>query len=160
MPTPPVIRTTSSSAVRKGPTVGGPTKANILGGGKKPHKLGAKLVVGKDDFEEVERKAREEAERIARLGYDAEAEKAEMTNLAAATPSSPPKIGYTSERSRQRSPSEIDGLGMGIGRLGLGQTGSKNPARAPVPRKLAFGAVGVSEDTAGKGLGYILAEFC
>jgi ADP-ribosylation factor GTPase-activating protein 2/3 len=118
--------------------------------------------VGEDiDFEAAEKKAREEAERIERLGYDPEAEKAEeayktkstvteKTNIAAPTPISPPRAGLASQQSHQRSPSEIERLGMGMGRLGFGQIGSTKPTTAPAPRKLGFGAVGATKAADGR----------
>jgi ADP-ribosylation factor GTPase-activating protein 2/3 len=159
MPMPAVVRTDSSAAVRKGPSSTGPKKANIFGG-KKNQKLGVKKVVGEDiDFEAAEKKAREEAERIEKLGYDAEAEEAEQaakskppesgsTKIAAPTPVSPPRAGYGSQKSNQRSSAEIERLGMGMGRLGFGQVGK--PSEPPAPKKLGFGAVGASKNTEGK----------
>ncbi|ERF76725.1 hypothetical protein EPUS_02264 [Endocarpon pusillum Z07020] len=156
MPAPVVVRATSSPAIRKGPTAAGPRKTNILGA-KRGQKLGAKQVVGEDiDFEAAEKKAKEEAERIDRLGYDTEAEKAaeaaktkstltNNTEIAAPIPISPPKTGYGSQQGHQRSPSEIERLGMGMGRLGFGQTGSIKSSSAPAPKKLGFGAVGASK---------------
>ncbi len=156
MAAPVVVRTTSSPAIRKGPTAAGPRKTNILGA-KRGQKLGAKQVIGEDiDFEAAEKKAKEEAERIERLGYDPEAEKAEeatktkstLTNnakIAAPIPISPPKAGYSSQQGHQRSPSEVERLGMGMGRLGFGQTGSTKSSSAPVPKKLGFGAIGASK---------------
>lgn len=161
VPAPVVVRTTSSPAIRKGPTAAGPRKTNILGA-KRGQKLGAKQVIGDDiDFEAAEKKAKEEAERIEKLEYDAEAEKAEEatktkstltnnTKIAAPTPVSPPRTGYGSPQGHQRSPSEIERLGMGMGRLGFGQTGSTKSSSAPVPKKLGFGAVGVSKSADGK----------
>lgn len=161
VPAPAVVRTTSSSAVKKGATAAGPRKANILGA-KKGQKLGAKKVVGEDiDFEAAEKKAREEAERIERLGYDPEAEKVqadgtttstvtEKTTVTAPTPISPPKAGYASQQSHHRSPSEMERLGMGMGRLGFGQVGSAKPTTATAPRKLGFGVVGVSKSADGE----------
>ncbi len=112
------------------------------------------------DFEAAEKKARDEAERVERLGYDPEAEKAdeaakttssvvEKTKIVAPTPLSPAKAGYASPQGHQRSPSEIERLGMGMGRLGFGQTGSAKSTAAPTPRKLGFGAVGASKATDG-----------
>ncbi|KAI4138341.1 MAG: hypothetical protein L6R39_006833, partial [Caloplaca ligustica] len=74
---PPTSRAISSSAIRKTATTGGARKANVLGA-KKTQKLGAKKIGGGEeiDFEAAEKKAKEEAERIARLGYDPEAEEA------------------------------------------------------------------------------------
>ncbi|KAI4802603.1 putative ARF GTPase activator, partial [Aureobasidium sp. EXF-8846] len=72
-PAPTTARAIPASAARK-TAVGGaaPRKANILGAKKK---LGAKKVdPAALDFDAAERKARDEAERIAKLGYDPEAE--------------------------------------------------------------------------------------
>ena len=155
--TQPATRTTtSSSALRKTATAGGPRKANVLGA-KKNQKLGAKKVVGAEaiDFEAAEKKAKEEAERIEKLGYDPDAEEpvAEATvkspidkpKIASPTPISPPKVGYGPQaKGHQRSPSELERLGMGMGRLGFGQVGSNKPAAA-APKKMGFGAVGSSK---------------
>ncbi|KAM5441736.1 ADP-ribosylation factor GTPase activating protein, ER-Golgi transport [Microsporum ferrugineum] len=145
-PSPPVaVRT--GTAVRKGPTAGG-KKTSVLGAKKGP-KLGAKKVVGADaiDFDEAERKAKEEAERIAKLGYDPESEKAEEEAAAkgksASSIISPkpvsPRSSFGTTRSHERSASEVERLGMGMGRLGFGQVGKP---KAPAPKKLGFGAVG------------------
>jgi ADP-ribosylation factor GTPase-activating protein 2/3 len=93
------------------------------------------------DFEEAERKAREEAERIEKLGYDPEAEAAEAaaSSKAAATSSAPtivsptpvsPRAGFGSTKP-ERSSQEMERLGMGMGRLGFGQVGAAKPAAAP-----------------------------
>lgn len=119
-------------------------------------------MVGEEiDFDAAEKKAKEEAERIEKLGYDPEAENAEeaaktkstateKTKIAAPTPISPPKAGFGSRQSHQRSPSEIERLGMGMGRLGFGQMSSTKASTAPVPRKLGFGAVGASKAADGQ----------
>jgi ADP-ribosylation factor GTPase-activating protein 2/3 len=50
--------------------------------GAKKTKLGAKKVTGDViDFDAAERKAKEEAERIAKLGYDPEAEEAAARSM-------------------------------------------------------------------------------
>ena len=145
---PAASRTTSSSALRKTATTGGPRKGVL--GAKKTQKLGAKKVLGADaiDFEAAEKKAKEEAERIEKLGYDPDAEEPPTTStpvdqpkIAAPTPVSPPKtggFGATAAKGHQRSPSEMERLGMGMGRLGFGQVGGSKPA----PKKMGFGAVG------------------
>jgi ADP-ribosylation factor GTPase-activating protein 2/3 len=103
------------------------------------------------DFDEAERKAKEEAERIAKLGYDPEAEKAEVkkttiskneaTNVVSPTPVSPG--GYGSGHSRQKSAAEIERLGMGFGRLGFGQVGGSKPAATTTKKNAGgFGSVG------------------
>lgn len=149
-------RAVPSTAVRKTPTAGGPRKANILGA-KKTQKLGAKKVGGADavDFDEAERKAKEEAERIAKLGYDPDAEEAEAkktirsasisekTKMAAPTPINPARPSGTSGKGHERTKSEMERLGMGMGRLGFGQVGSSKPAAATTSKKMgSFGSVG------------------
>lgn len=149
---PTVIRSAGPSAVRKGPTATAAKKTNILGAKKKPG-LGAKKVVGEEiDFEAAEKKAKEEAERIEKLGYDPEAEKAEQeaatrkvstpseSKIVSPTPVSPAR---NASQPHQRTPSEIERLGMGFGRLGFGQVGAA-PKPAPA-KKLGFGAVGASK---------------
>lgn len=143
-PAPPASRTTSSSAIRKTTTGAAPRKTNILGA--KKTRLGAKKLTPTDgglDFEAAERKAREEAERIEKLGYDPEAEKAadaaaakgktvstETASIVSPTPVSPPRAGFGATKP-ERSSAEMERLGMGIGRLGFGQVGGAKPAAAP-----------------------------
>ena len=152
---PAASRTISSSSIRKAATSGAPRKANVLGA-KKTQKLGAKRVGGAEsvDFEEAERKAKEEADRIAKLGYDpdAEAEAAsgaksanltDKSKIASPTPLKPAQAGYGASGAKERSSSDVERLGMGLGRLGFGQTGGAKPA-ASAPKKMGFGAVGNS----------------
>ncbi|KAI0594423.1 hypothetical protein F4775DRAFT_573689 [Biscogniauxia sp. FL1348] len=150
---PAASRITTSAALRKTNTTG-PRKANVLGA-KKTTKLGAKKVTGGDviDFDEAERKAKEEAERIEKLGYDPEAEeaeakkvaapvKSEASNVISPSPSSP--RAYGSGHTREKSAAEVERLGMGFGRLGFGQVGGSKPAAATAAKKNAggFGSVG------------------
>ncbi len=141
-----------SSALRKNTATTGPRKANVLGA-KKTQKLGAKKVTEAIDFDAAEKKAKEEAERIEKLGYDPEAEEAEIrktsittktaeaTNIIAPTPVSPGRAGHS------RSGSEVERLGMGMARLGFGQVGASKPAAAP--KKMGgFGSVGPIKATA------------
>jgi ADP-ribosylation factor GTPase-activating protein 2/3 len=142
-------RPTSSAAIRKTTsTAAGARKPNILGAKKKG--LGAKKVtqdVGLD-FEEAERKAKEEAERIAKLGYNpdeetpaAPASKATVADdkIVSPTPLSPSRGSFgTTNKPRETSNSEMERLGMGIGRLGFGQTAGAKPQ----PKKMGFGSVG------------------
>ncbi|KJZ79832.1 hypothetical protein HIM_00546 [Hirsutella minnesotensis 3608] len=152
---PSASRITTSAALRKttSSAAGGPRKASILGA-KKTTKLGAKKVTSDViDFDEAEKKAKEEAERIAKLGYDPEAEeeqgaKAAASSTAAAalmapTPMSPPAAG-SSTHTRQKSNAEVERLGMGFGRLGFGQVGGAKAAQAAPAKKNAggFGSVG------------------
>ena len=150
--TPAHSRLTSSAALRKGAASGAaPRKANVLGA--KKTKLGAKKVTGDlIDFDAAEKKAKEEAERIEKLGYDPEAEEAntkksvsittaaELPSIASPTPVSPGRAGYGSG-SRERTNSELERLGMGMGRLGFGQVGGNKPS--PASKKMGgFGSVG------------------
>ena len=132
--------------------------------GKKTQKLGAKKLAGEEiDFDAAEKAAKAEAERIEKLGYDPEAEKAaELSKAKSTLPS--PSISATKDTpmpavntsktasgpanpSHARSPSEVERLGMGVARLGFGQVGANKPASssAPAPRKLGFGSVGVAK---------------
>ncbi|KAL4950451.1 hypothetical protein BDW69DRAFT_57109 [Aspergillus filifer] len=143
-PAPTAIR--ASAAARK--TSGATTakKGSVLGAKKAP-KLGAKKLGGAEiiDFDEAERKAKEEAERIEKLGYDREAEEAEAKAKApsagATAIASPTPISPAAKTSHERNSSDVERLGMGIGRLGFGQTAGNKPV-APAPKKLGFGAVG------------------
>ncbi|KAH8735793.1 hypothetical protein BGZ61DRAFT_340522 [Ilyonectria robusta] len=142
--TKPASRITTSAALRK--TATGPRKANVLGA-KKTTKLGVKKVTGDlIDFDEAERKAKEEADRIAKLGYDPEAEEAKTTSGSAATIISPtpvnPSSSNLSSHTRQKSDAEVERLGMGMGRLGFGQIGGNKAAAAPKKNAGGFGSVG------------------
>lgn len=153
---PTASRTTSSSAIRKTTTSGAPRKANVLGA-KKTQKLGVKRVGGAEglDFEAAEKKAKEEAERIAKLGYDPDAEAADIlaaksidkNKIVSPTPIKPAQAGYGASNSKERSSSEAEKIGVGLARLGFGQTGGAKPAAAPAPKKLGFGSVGGSRAT-------------
>lgn len=127
-------------------------------GAKKTQKLGAKKIGAGEslDFEEAEKKAKEEAERIAKLGYDPEAEQAasdskvrkasisDKTKIVSPTPLSPGKAGgFGATGDRKRADSETERLGMGMARLGFGQVGASKPAAA-APKKMGFGAIGGS----------------
>lgn len=148
-------RAVPSAVIRKTTATGAPRKTNVLGA-KKTQKLGAKKLGGAEavDFEAAEKKAKEEAERIEKLGYDPEAEEAavqstvrsasisEKTKIAAPTPVNPVK-GYGPPK-HERTKSEMERLGMGMGRLGFGQVGGSKPAAA-APKKMGFGSVGAGK---------------
>lgn len=151
-PAPTAIR--AGSVSRKGSSATAAKKTSVLGA-KRAAKLGAKKVATAEmiDFDEAEKNAREEAERIEKLGYDAEAERAEAeakaqtaknasaTTIASPTPLSPSRGGFgATSKSHERNASDVERLGMGVGRLGFGQTISSKPA----PKKLGFGAAGPS----------------
>lgn len=143
-------RTISSSTIRKATATGAPRKANVLGA-KKTQKLGAKKVGDVVDFEAAERKAKEEAERIEKLGYDPEAEQAaattnakqaEKSKIVSPTPISTNKPGFGATKGHNRSSSEVERLGMGVAKLGFGQVGGK--AAPPAAKKMGFGSTGNS----------------
>ncbi|KAJ6108472.1 ADP-ribosylation factor GTPase activating protein ER-Golgi transport [Penicillium sp. IBT 18751x] len=147
-PAPTAIR--PSSATRKTTAASGAAKKSVLGAKKVP-KLGAKKVTAADiDFEEAERKAKEEAERIEKLGYDPEAEQAEAeaakttasTTITSPTPISPSRGGFGAT-SNERNSNDVERLGMGMGRLGFGQV-----SKPPAPKKLGFGAVAPAKSAA------------
>lgn len=152
---PAASRITTSAALRKTAVSTGPRKANVLGA-KKTQKLGAKkLTSDVIDFDEAERKAKEEAERKEKLGYDPDEEegaaktsatsKTESNVILSPTPVSPvTRGGYGSaSHSREKSASELERLGMGVARLGFGQVGGGKGA-APAAKRNAggFGSVG------------------
>ena len=143
------------TALRKAPSqVTAQKKGNILGA-KKGAKLGAKKVSAADDldFEAAEKKAREEAERIEKLGYDPDAEEspapivtksgpAEASNIVSPTPVSPPTGGFgATGKGHERKGSDVERLGMGVGRLGFGQIGAAKAAQSG-PQKMGFGSTG------------------
>ncbi|OJI83969.1 hypothetical protein ASPTUDRAFT_29966 [Aspergillus tubingensis CBS 134.48] len=141
-PAPTAIR--ASAAVRKTPSTTTAKKGSVLGAKKAP-KLGAKKIGAAEiiDFDEAERKAKEEAERIEKLGYDPEAEQAEAdakakTTTTAATAIASPTPISPSRNTQERNSGDVERLGMGIGRLGFGQTVGVKPA---APKKPGFGAV-------------------
>lgn len=155
---PAASRAIPSAAIRKTTTTGAPRKANVLGA-RKTQKLGAKKLGGGDtlDFEAAEKKAKEEAERIEKLGYDPEAEQAaanykvksagitENPKIVSPTPLSPGKAGGLGAiQGHRKSDSEVERLGMGVARLGFGQTGGAKPA-ASAPKKMGFGSVGTNK---------------
>ncbi|PHH72641.1 hypothetical protein CDD82_5868 [Ophiocordyceps australis] len=150
---PAASRITTSAALRKTATTGGPRKANVLGAKKVSTKLGAKKITSDAiDFDEAEKRAKEEAERIAQLGYDPDAEEEQNTRsvpsstgaaaIISPTPVSPARANPGSH-GRQESNSEVERLGMGITRLGFGQVGGKT-SQSQLAKKNAggFGSVG------------------
>ncbi|KAJ5214241.1 hypothetical protein N7449_001410 [Penicillium cf. viridicatum] len=140
-PAPTAIRPTS--ATRKTSTTATSAKKGSVLGAKKAPKLGAKKVAAADiiDFDEAERKAKEEAERIEKLGYDPEAEQAEAeakkATAAAAVPIASPIPVSPADKSNDRNSGDVERLGMGVSRLGFGQV-----SKPAAPKKPTFGSVG------------------
>lgn len=137
-----------STAVRKSATTSTGPRKNILGA-KKTTKLGAKKVGAADDldFEAAEKKAREEAERIEKLGYDPDAEVAptlktstsSSTNIVSLTPVSPrASFGAT------RPSADVEKVSAGVQRLGFGMVaGAPKVAASNVSSKpMGFGSMG------------------
>ena len=139
-----------TAAIRKTTTLGAGAarKPNILGAKKKPG-LGAKKVADLDlDFEEAEKKAKEEAERIEKLGYDPNVDNVEeekkvptkfgsaATEIASPTPISP-RAGFGATQAQER---DVEKLGMGMGRLGFGQVGVSAKAAAAPKKMGGFGS--------------------
>lgn len=134
----PASRTTTSSALRTKAGTTGARKSGVLGA-KKGAKLGAKKIGAGEaiDFDEAEKKAKEEAERISKLGYDPDAEtdkKKETVKIVAPTPSA------TATRGHQRNSSDVERLGLQMNRLGFGQVAVSQPAKA-APKRMGFGSV-------------------
>ena len=150
----PASRITTSANLRKSTTASGPRKTSVLGAKKTTSKLGVKKVTGDlIDFDEAEKKAKEEADRIAKLGYDPDAEDEQPKAAAgAATILSPtPVSAAAATSSHSRKPSDqVERLGMNVQRLGFGQIGGAKAAAAPAAKKNAggFGSVGPVKATA------------
>ena len=114
-------------------------------GAKKATKLGAKKAVAVEDdfdFEAAEKKAKEEAERIEKLGYDPEAEKAAEEKAKKAPVA--PVASNTSTHVRKTS--DVERLGLSMNKLGFGQVAA--PAAAAAPKKMGFGSVGSGKTAA------------
>ncbi|KAL2266955.1 hypothetical protein VTJ83DRAFT_4232 [Remersonia thermophila] len=156
---PAASRITHSAALRSGAS--GPRKTNILGAKKATSKLGVKKLGTEAaiDFDEAEKKAKEEAERKEKLGYDPDAEEedsapsADKPSAAAKTgaailsptPVSPgPRSSFGATRpAPQKSEAEMERLGMGIRRLGFGQVGKPAGSGAAASKNPGgFGSVG------------------
>ncbi|OLL21956.1 ADP-ribosylation factor GTPase-activating protein glo3 [Neolecta irregularis DAH-3] len=125
-------RTTTSSAIRS--TKSHPKKTATT---KKP-KIQVKRINEGIDFEAAERSAREEAERVAKLGYD-EAEEAKAAG----------EINHsTSSSTMKPKPSaSVKETTQSLAKLGFGQVAGPTPAQKPastVPRKMGFASIGVS----------------
>ncbi|TKA56723.1 hypothetical protein B0A53_01918 [Rhodotorula sp. CCFEE 5036] len=155
--------TSSASAATGAAATTGPMRVSKLGGaGKLGVKKGAAI-----NFEEAERKAREEEERIKRLGYDRRKEEEEQAAAAAAAASrngnssagvasgsgaggASSKTGGGGAPSRlasqaaaleaKKDSGDMDRLGMGVRKLGFGQVmgvGGEQAAKEAAARKKA-----------------------
>lgn len=99
------------------------------------------------------------------MGYNPDEEEAESKkagasktdsgSIVAPTPVSPPRGGYGSaSHKREKSASEMERLGMGMGRLGFGQIGGNKAAAAPNKAKAigGFGSVGPIKASSSNGM--------
>lgn len=152
---PPATRTTSSAVLRKTTTgINGPRKTGILGA-KKTTKLGTKKIDAPIDFEAAEKKAREEEERISKLGYDPNVEdtvnKEILTNpssqptLASPTPVYPTRGGFIPTSGGSTGAEKVT---QNFTRLGFGMTAAPPKPASAAPARLGFGAVGASKAAA------------
>jgi ADP-ribosylation factor GTPase-activating protein 2/3 len=131
-------RTVSSASLRANPsrTIGGASrtggaKAMKLGGSKLgASKLGAKKAGTTINFEEAERKAREEEERIKRLGYDKKKEEEEAAALKA-------------REEEERRKNQAAGISSSRSATPLSSARMAKDEK-PVPVKLGFGQVASS----------------
>lgn len=130
--------------------------SGILGAKKPAAKLGVKKISADlIDFDEAEKKAKEEAERIEKLGYDPEAEeekaakKAEIKTNNIITPAAAP-VSSSSSRSaaQEKSAAEVERLGMGVRKLGFGMVGKPGGAGAAAG---AGGAAAAKKNAGGFG---------
>jgi ADP-ribosylation factor GTPase-activating protein 2/3 len=130
------------------------TAARKTGSAAKPMKLGAKKT-GTISFEEAEARAKAEAERIEKLGFEAAeeerlqklaAEKARAEAVAGAQANngmnaSAARTNYyqanTADKTRVSS-EDVERLGMGMGRMGFGAAPLSKPATA----RSGFGGMG------------------
>ncbi|KAF9952941.1 ADP-ribosylation factor GTPase activating protein, ER-Golgi transport, partial [Mortierella alpina] len=156
---PPVVGLGSSTANRMSSTAASrPVKSTLTSARKtgtatKPMKLGAKKA-GTLSFEEAEARAKAEAERIEKLGFEA-AEEERLQKLAAEKAKTeaakavqngeaPPTGARTSyyhanaaDKSRVSS-EDVERLGMGMGRMGFGAAPTSKPSSA----RMGFGGMG------------------
>lgn len=150
-------RTNTSSSAGAASGGGGGSVGSAGAGGRS--KLGAKRAGAAINFEEAERKAKEEEERIKQLGYDAQREAeeaaaaataqqaamAEANKARAASASSdsakPDARISPNAKGHARRDSDTQRLGMGMARLGFGQvagvSGADSAKSADAARKAA-----------------------
>ena len=159
-PAPSAPRTVTSSSLRTTTNGGVPVRAKPSLGSRAPSststggapaprasKLGGKLggvkKGGAVNFEEAERRAREEEERIKQLGYDSkkEQEAAEAAAKARAATATAASSSTARGPAAKKDSVETERLGMGFKRLGFGQvSGMGGQASADEAAKAAKAA--------------------
>jgi len=127
-PAPSGPRTVQSSTLRaatsSNPSAPSKSKLGATKVGATKVKLGAKKSGGSINFEEAEKKAKEEEERIKKLGYDARAEQEAQEAKAALKPNDvkPTTSSINSTENSSKNLPQDERLGMGFRKLGFGQT--------------------------------------
>lgn len=141
---PAAPRTTTSSALRTKSGTSGVRKGGVLGA-KKGAKLGAKRVGAAEiiDFDEAEKKAKEEAQRIAELGYNPDAEEEAEKKDGSKSKATPSTSALPDTSKHQRKSSDVERLGLSMNRLGFGQVAGPKAVAAPKQMN-GFGSVGSS----------------
>ncbi|GFZ44878.1 hypothetical protein JCM24511_02604 [Saitozyma sp. JCM 24511] len=146
----PAPRTVTSSSLRAQPTsrpatatrLSSNTSSGGIGGGAKVSKLGAKKATTSINFEEAQRKAMEEEERIKRLGYDKLREEEEAKAIKARQDEERRKASASASAAASGRSTPVNGSGPvakdkvpAPARLGFGQTlGAAPTAAAPKAR--------------------------
>lgn len=137
----------SSSNLRKVTNISSSARrtGGIVGAKKTTSKLSAKKATAEIDFDEAERLAKAEEERIAQLGYDAAEEERlqeERVKKAAADRSSQRESATAMAAEQRRdAPAETT---QAFARLGFGQTA--NTAKPQATKKPGFGAMSQTAD--------------
>jgi len=126
--TPPAgARRPLASRLSSGPTASS-TSTTASAGGPKPSKLGAKRAAAPINFEEAQRKALEEEERIKRLGYDKKREAEEA------------KERERLEAEQRKKAGEISRNGSPAGGYGARSSAASSVKEVKAPVRLGFGA--------------------
>ena len=152
---PPVSRAVSSASLRTNASGGaaGRTAGSMkLNAGAKSKLGGVKKGGAAINFEEAERKAKDEEDRIKRLGYDREQEEKAAAAAAAASRANASSRSATPSTStyakgemvgnhQKKTSIDTERLGMGFGRLGFGQVsgvgGEESAKQAAAAKKAA-----------------------
>lgn len=114
------LRSTASSTGSSAPSK---SKLGATKVGATKVKLGAKKTGGSINFEEAERKAKEEEERIKKLGYDSRAEAQESQELKTLSKANAGKQPASKDPpTNSKNLTQDERLGMGMRKLGFGQT--------------------------------------
>ncbi|KIJ45897.1 hypothetical protein M422DRAFT_206553 [Sphaerobolus stellatus SS14] len=145
----PAPRTTTSAAAGR-PKLGATrigSSATSTTSSSRPAKLGAKKAAAPINFEDAERRAREEEERIKKLGYDRKREEEEEARKKAAeaelkakemgkpapgsnkpTSTAASKAPIAAAQNKKGNSQDMARLGMGMARLGFGSTATASAA--------------------------------